>query len=165
MFSFQFYLWSTTWYLNAQGRVFGEMKVCLFFIPLVLVSFFKVGWIHTCKTPRLDLIIQPLRCYCQLHKSWYNTSFPMDRCILTLAPFFKKDSFILERERESMIRGTKVGGRERESQADSSLSVQPDLGLNPMTLGSWPVPKSRVGCLTNWAIQCPLARLDSLCVY
>ena len=38
---------------------------------------------------------------------------------------------------------------ERESQADSALSTEPDEGLNLMTLKSWPGPKSRVRCLTN----------------
>ena len=40
-----------------------------------------------------------------------------------------------ERERE----------RERESYAGSTLSMEPDAGLDPMTLGSWPELKSRVG--------------------
>ena len=59
-----------------------------------------------------------------------------------------------ERERE----------REREPQAGLKLSAEPDLGLNvglnpgldPMTLGSWSEPKSRVRCSINWATQVPL---------
>ena len=39
--------------------------------------------------------------------------------------------------------------RERESQADSALSMEPDLGLNLMTLRSWPELKSRGWCLTR----------------
>ena len=35
---------------------------------------------------------------------------------------------------------------ERESQAGSTLSVEPDAGLDPTTPGPWPEPKSRVGC-------------------
>ena len=42
---------------------------------------------------------------------------------------------------------------ERESQAGSSLSTQPDLGLNPLTLGSWPGQKWRVRCSTGQATQ------------
>ena len=40
-------------------------------------------------------------------------------------------------------------GRGRRRQADSPLSKEPDMGLHPRTLGSWPESKSRVGCLTN----------------
>lgn len=40
-------------------------------------------------------------------------------------------------------------GRERESQVDSALSVEHDMGLDLMTLRSWPELKSRVECLTN----------------
>ena len=36
-------------------------------------------------------------------------------------------------------------GRERESEADYMLSAEPNAGLDPMSLGSWPEPKSRVG--------------------
>ena len=34
---------------------------------------------------------------------------------------------------------------ERESQADSALSVEPNMRLHLMTLSSWPELKSRVG--------------------
>ena len=47
---------------------------------------------------------------------------------------FKKDLFnFFEREREQ-VRGGSEG--ERESQADSLLSVEPNIGLDPMTLRS-----------------------------
>ena len=39
--------------------------------------------------------------------------------------------------------------RERESQADSALSTEPDLGLNLMTLRSQSELKPRVGCSTD----------------
>ena len=51
-------------------------------------------------------------------------------------------------------RGRERGG-ERESKAGSTLTVEPHVGLSPMTVISWPEPKSRVGCLTNWANQVP----------
>ena len=56
-----------------------------------------------------------------------------------------------EREREQ---GWEAEGR-RESQADFMLSVEPDAGLNLMTLRSWLEPKSRGRCLTAWASQAP----------
>ena len=58
---------------------------------------------------------------------------------------FFKDLFIYLRERESMSRR---GERETESQADSALSTEPDVGLDLMTLRSRPEPKARVRCLT-----------------
>ena len=51
-------------------------------------------------------------------------------------------------EREKSRGGAEREG-ERESQAGSTHSTEPDLGLNPTTRRSWPEPKSRVGCLTN----------------
>ena len=50
-------------------------------------------------------------------------------------------------------RGKREG--ERESPVDSLLSEEPDVGLDPTILRSWPEPKSRVKCLTNWANQAP----------
>jgi len=44
----------------------------------------------------------------------------------------------LEREKESM----NGGGVEGEGEADSPLSREPDVGLDPRTLGSWPEPKA-----------------------
>ena len=35
------------------------------------------------------------------------------------------------------------------------LSMEPNLGLNPMTQGSWQEPKSRVRQSTDWATQVP----------
>ena len=43
--------------------------------------------------------------------------------------------------------------RERESQAGSMPSTEPNMGLDLMTLRSWPELKSRVGHLTKWATQ------------
>ena len=45
---------------------------------------------------------------------------------------------------------------ERESQADSALSVEPDSELNPKALTSLPEPKSRVGHLPHCTTQAPL---------
>ena len=59
-----------------------------------------------------------------------------------------------KKEREHEGRGGKVQ-RERESQADSILSAEPDAGLNLMTLRSWPEPKPRVGRLTDCVTQVP----------
>lgn len=41
--------------------------------------------------------------------------------------------------------------RERESQADSTLSTEPDRGLGPSTLRSQPELKPKVGCFIDWA--------------
>ena len=50
---------------------------------------------------------------------------------------------------------------EREPQADSTVSTEPDTGLSLMTLRSWPEPKSRVSHLTNWATQA--SALTAIC--
>ena len=70
-------------------------------------------------------------------------------CLLTWSyGFYFYFLFIFrEREWEKGIEGT----RERISNR-ATVSV----GLNPMTLGSWPEPKLRVGCFTDWATQAPL---------
>ena len=57
--------------------------------------------------------------------------------------FFKKDLFILEGQRE---RGGQEGvgeEEERESQIDSPLSTEPNMGLNSVTYET----KSVAGCL------------------
>ena len=41
------------------------------------------------------------------------------------------------------------GEGERESQADFPLRVEPDVGLDLMTLRSWPEPKSRARIRSN----------------
>ena len=56
--------------------------------------------------------------------------------------FFRESTSWGERQRESERERERQ--RENESQADSTLNTEPDLGLDTMTLGSWPKPKSRV---------------------
>ena len=56
-----------------------------------------------------------------------------------------------EREREREREAEREG--ERESQAGSTVSSEPDTGLHPMIMRSWPELKSRVRCLTDWATQ------------
>jgi len=48
-------------------------------------------------------------------------------------------------------------GGEAEGQADSTLSTELSVGLNPMTPRSWPKPKPRVNHLTNCSTQVPLS--------
>ena len=50
----------------------------------------------------------------------------------------------------------KGGGREKESEADSTLSMEADMRLDYTTLRSWPELKPKVRCLTNWATHVPL---------
>lgn len=68
---------------------------------------------------------------------------------------------LLGRERKSWEGGghTEAEG-ERQSQADSSLRVEPDTGLDPMTLTSRPEPKPRVGCSTD-QVTCPHPAINS----
>ena len=48
---------------------------------------------------------------------------------------------------------------ERESPAAFTLSMEPDMGLCPTNLRSWPEPKSRAGHPTLWATQVSLKLL------
>lgn len=61
------------------------------------------------------------------------------------------------RERER-VHGRRGRGRreERESRAESLLSVKPSVGLGLMTMKSWHELKSRIRHLTDWATQAPL---------
>ena len=79
---------------------------------------------------------------------------------IQLGPFLKKiDLFILERESVWAGKGAEGEG-ERESQADSPLNAEPDVGLSPGALRSWPELKSRISCLRDWATRCsPTCRL------
>ena len=55
--------------------------------------------------------------------------------------------------------GGREGQRERESQADSLLRAEPDVGLHPMTLRPSAELKSPVRCLTDQATQVPQERI------
>ena len=78
------------------------------------------------------------------------TSCPM--CKWSISKMPKYISFLL-----FLFRGwgEEQRGRERASSASSTLSTEPDMGLDPTTLGSWPEPKSRVECSFDWALQVP----------
>ena len=85
---------------------------------------------------------------------------PLDYVYMILPLSFskKKSLFIYLWEREwAQVR---EGRRERERETIPSrlpaVSAQPNAGLDPTTLRSWPEQKSRVGCLTNWVTQVPL---------
>ena len=71
--------------------------------------------------------------------------------------------FILRgREREHKLGRNRERGREKESHAGSTVSAQSlTWGSNPWTVTSWPGPKSRVGCFTDWATQVPQRFLSS----
>lgn len=57
-------------------------------------------------------------------------------------PFFFFFKIFYLRDRESNREGQRK--KEKETQADSTLSMAPDAGLDPMTLRSQPGPKQRV---------------------
>ena len=66
--------------------------------------------------------------------------------------------FIWKRERERETeRAQALGGEgEGENLKETTLSAEPDVGLNLMTLRSWLEPKSRVRHSAEWAIQVSL---------
>jgi len=72
---------------------------------------------------------------------------------------FLKKIFIYFREREHEWEG------QRESQTDSTLSGEPDAGLDPMTQRTQPQQKSEVRCLTNCATQASLPIFKLSCLF
>ena len=52
--------------------------------------------------------------------------------------------YLFVRERERVLCPYKQGEQQAEGEADSLLSKEPDAGLNPRTLGSWPELKADV---------------------
>ena len=48
------------------------------------------------------------------------------------------------------------GGEKENLKQNLKLSMEPDMGFNPMTLGSCLKLKSRVRCSTDWTTQAPL---------
>ena len=58
-----------------------------------------------------------------------------------------------DEEREHKQEGQRE--KERESQADSTLSMEPDVGLDLTTLRSGPEPRTSSGLLTSCATQVP----------
>ena len=68
-----------------------------------------------------------------------------DFFIFFLSLFILRENFIylLDRGKVQVGGGAEREG-ERESQAGSRLSREPNAGLDSRTLGSWPEPKSRV---------------------
>ena len=80
--------------------------------------------------------------------------------------FFLSLFIYFEREGGSTWGKGRKRGREREFQEGPTLSVQnPVWGSNSWTARSWPEPKSRVGCLTDWATQGPLQDIFLSCSY
>ena len=68
---------------------------------------------------------------------------------------FKKFIYLRDRECGCMsVRRSRGRGREKLKQ--TVLSAEPNMGLQPKTLRSWPEPKSRVICLIDWATQVSL---------
>lgn len=83
----------------------------------------------------------------------FSSMFPFSSILLSLnntyevtlifLHFLKFYLFIWERERDTTREHrSREGGAEEEREADSSLSKEPNAGLDPRILGSWPVPKA-----------------------
>lgn len=63
--------------------------------------------------------------------------------------YFLKMYLFAEKESEKVSKWGQGRDRERECQADSPLSAEPEVGISLMTLRSWPEPKSGAGYSTN----------------
>ena len=71
--------------------------------------------------------------------------------------FLKKLTFVLEREKENEEGRGREKGRERIPSRLSAVSAEPDVGIGPQMMRSWPEPKPRVWYLTHRATQPPCA--------
>ena len=65
--------------------------------------------------------------------------------------------FIWETEREGTCSMRVQGGKSTEETENPKQSPTRDLSSHTVRL--WPEPKSRVGCLTDWATQVPLKKV------
>lgn len=63
-----------------------------------------------------------------------------------IPPLFKDYLFLREGTERAWTSMQGDGQRERETQTDSISSVEPDMGLNPITPRLWPEAKPSVGC-------------------
>ena len=72
-------------------------------------------------------------------------------CHICFHLYFFKDLFICSLEREKAYVHKQGGGAEEEGEADSSLSREPNVGLDPRIM-TW----ANGRCLTSWAIEAPL---------
>ena len=86
---------------------------------------------------------------CEKHRAASNKFFPFLFGHAFIFNHFIK-IYLFKRERKEGREG------ERESKADSPLSTEHHLGLDPMTLRSRPKLKLRVGHSTNWVNQASL---------
>jgi len=68
---------------------------------------------------------------------------------------FFKDLFIYFKERENKCGEEELKEKERETQAYTTLSVEPHIGLDLTILRSGPELKPRVGCSANGVTQMP----------
>ena len=84
-----------------------------------------------------------------VYRHWRPTRSLCHRIYLFLFIFL---FYLFERRQGKRGRG-REREREREPQAGSTLSTDPNRGLDPMTLGSWPESKSRVRHSTNLVTQ------------
>ena len=85
--------------------------------------------------------------------TWWAT-FPWKLAFIYL--FSRFYLFLFRKKETERVGQVGIEGEgERQSKAGSKLSVEPNIELDLMTLRSWPELKSRVGCLTNWAIHAP----------
>lgn len=106
-----------------------------------------------------DVVVGP-PCIQQLFTVSRSSSYTFIPCFISKTTSNRDYIYFLFREQERVCThewkwGGAEGDRERDSQAESVLSVEPHVGLHPMTLKPWPEPNSRLRGLTDWAPQGP----------
>ena len=75
---------------------------------------------------------------------------------LILIIFFQDFIYLWEGEKERERQYKQREEQRKRISRPHALSMEPHMGFDLMTLKSWPEPKSRAGCLTNWATHVPL---------
>ena len=98
------------------------------------------------------LVLRPL------NSDWNLFHWPFSSQVFLFIYFFKDFIYSFDRQRSQVGR---EAGRERGREASSPLSREPDAGLDPRTLRSWPELKAEA--LTHWATQAPQYIINFWC--
>ena len=118
--------------------LFNIESQCVFFFFLLTYMFLYQGNRLLSYLLQIHFPVFSLHFYLSESRGNY---FPLKKNI------FLRFTYVFERERES------TSGKERESQANSTLSTEPDVGLDLTTLTQWPELKPRVWSSTDHATQ------------
>ena len=148
------YLWSIWVFLNIRKiRFLFWLDI---FVPWNYKDVVLNRWTWSLTLPHIfteaDFVTAMALCICYVLQLWW-LLFVI--AVNSVVVFLMLIYFEREKTHSSVSRGE--AEREERDNAKQALSFQhrADLMLDPMTVRSWPEPKSRVGHSTDWATQVP----------